>query len=85
MRLPDTKPMTGLLTLILAVSALNFLMDTFLYLSLQDPRSLWLVVIGYFENVCCIDPTVLAASHDMAATNIEFKDGDLQDISVCAF
>ena len=73
--------MTGALTLILAISALNFLMYTLLYLSLQDPGSLWLVVIGNFEDVCCIDPIVLTASHYMAASDTELKDGDLQDFS----
>jgi hypothetical protein len=53
-----------LLTLTLAVTALHLFMRTHLHLPFQYPRSLRLVKVGYLEDMCCIDPSIVASSHD---------------------
>lgn len=53
-------------------------MHPFLYLPLQDPRSSWLVIFGYFEDVSGIYVVVVASAHDMVSFNIKLKHWDLK-------
>jgi hypothetical protein len=55
-----------ILTLVFAISALNFLMDIFLDLPLEDSCARGLVEPGGFEDMCCIDPIVCSAAHDLS-------------------
>lgn len=70
------------LTLILPVSSLDLLMGILLHLSLQDARSCGLVEAGGLQDVCGVDPVVLATSHDMfleVGSELILVHGDLQD------
>ena len=57
-------------TLIFAIAALNLLMHALLHFALENSGSGWLVVVGYLENVCCIDPVIGTPAHDMVAVDI---------------
>lgn len=61
-------------TLIFPVSTLDLLMHAFLHFSFQDPRPRGLVKIGYFEDMCGIDPAVGPPAHDIVAVDIELVD-----------
>lgn len=68
------------LTLIFAISTLNFLMDVLLHISFQDSGSRRLVKAGSFQDVSCIDPIIVPSSHNMffeVASELEFVNGDL--------
>ena len=54
---------------------------TLLDFSFQDPRSCWLVKIGDFQNVCSVDPVVLASSHNLLVIYNEFVYGHLLSVS----
>ena len=62
------------LTLILSIASLDFLMMTFLHLSLQYSRPCGLVIVGDFQNVGGIDEVIVATAHDMVAVDVEFED-----------
>jgi len=52
-------------------------MYAFLHLTLQNPCTLGLVVVGYFEYMGSIDPVIVTAAHHMVAVYIEFENRDL--------
>lgn len=52
-------------------------MYAFLHLTLEDPCTLGLVVVGHFEYMGSIDPVIVTATHHMVAVYVEFEDGDL--------
>src|SRR5579871_2446862 len=53
----------GGLTLILAISALNFLVDALLNFSFQYPRALRFIKIRHFQDLSRIHPTIALPSH----------------------
>ncbi len=55
-------------------------MYAFLHLTLQDPCTLRLVVVGYFEYVGSIDPVIVTATHHMVAVYIELENRDLMTL-----
>jgi len=63
--------------LVFSIATLYFFMCSFLDFSLEDACAGWLVEIGDFENVCCVDPVVGAAAHDMVALDVELVDGNI--------
>ena len=69
-------------TLIFPIASLHLLVHSLLHLSLQNPRTSRLVVVGDLENMRSVDPVIGASSHDMIATNIEFVHRDLTVISM---
>ena len=50
---------------------MHLLVYAFLDFSFEDAGAGGLVVVGYLENVCRIDPVVAATAHDMIAVDIE--------------
>ena len=58
--------------LIFAISALDLLMDAFLYLPFEDSCSCRFIEACNFQNVSGIDPVVRSASHDMVGGDLEF-------------
>ena len=71
--------MQDLATLIFAITSLHFLMDTFLDLTFQYPCAGWLVIIRSLENMGCIDPVILTASHNLVICGVQkLVDGDLE-------
>ena len=54
---------TRRLTLALAITTLNLLMNTFLHLALQNPSSLRLVKVGHFEQLSRVQPSIILPSH----------------------
>lgn len=52
-------------TLVFSVTALDFFVLVFLYLSLEDSSSGRFVEAGGLENVGSVDPVIVTASHDM--------------------
>lgn len=52
-------------------------MYAFLHLTLQNPRTLGLVVVGYFEYMGSINPVIVTATHHVVAVYIEFENRDL--------
>lgn len=63
--------------LILSIATLHLLVNALLHFALEDTGSGRLVVIGYLEDVGCVDPVVGAAAHDMVAVDIALIHGDL--------
>jgi len=55
----------GVRTLILSVAALDLLMHVLLYLTLEDPGSRRLVEACSLQDVCRVDPVIVAPAHDM--------------------
>lgn len=67
-------------TLVFPVTALNLFMDVFLDLTLEDACSGRLVEAGGFQDVCRIDPFIMATAHNMlfqVGPELELVDGDL--------
>lgn len=56
---------------------LHLLMNTFLDLPFQDPRSCRLVEVGNFQDMCRINPIVRPTAHDRVDTTEAFIDRDL--------
>jgi hypothetical protein len=73
--------MGGLPTLILSVTALDLLVHVLLHLTLENAGSGGLVEASCLQDVCRVDPVILAAAHDMffeVGAELEFVDGNLQ-------
>lgn len=58
-------------TLIFAITALHLLMNSLLYLSLQNPGARRFVVIGDLQDVCRIYPVIGSPAHDMIVLHVE--------------
>jgi hypothetical protein len=67
--------------LVFAITALDLFMHALLDFALEDTGSGGLVVVGYLEDVGCVDPVVGATAHDMVAVDIALVDGDLGFVS----
>ena len=67
-------------TLILSVTSLDLLMHTLLDFPLQNSSPSRLVIFGYFEDMCRVDPVVRPSAHDVIVVDIELIDGN---ITIC--
>lgn len=68
-------------TLIFPVATLDLLVDVLLHLALEDARAGGLVKAGSLEDMCRIDPVILATAHDMffqVGAELVLIDRDLQ-------
>lgn len=72
------------LTLVFPVTSLNFLMHTFLYISLQYACSRGFVEVGHLQDMRSINPIIVAPTHDMFTATGKFKNRDLFRMSVLA-
>ena len=68
-------------TLVFAIATLNLFMHTLLHLALEDSGSGGLVIVGYFEDVRCIDPIISPPAHDMVAVDIALIHRNLGNVS----
>ena len=67
--------------LVFSITTLNLLMQFLLHLTLQDTSPSRLIETSSFQNVCRIDPVVMATAHDMfleVESELELVDGDLR-------
>jgi hypothetical protein len=67
-------------TLIFSIATLDLLMEVFLYLALEDASARRLVKAGGLQDVCRVDPVVMAAAHYMllkVGPKLEFPHRDL--------
>lgn len=67
--------------LVFSITTLNLLMQFLLHLTLQDTSPSRLIETSSFQNVCRIDPVVMATAHDMfleVGSELELVDGDLR-------
>jgi hypothetical protein len=67
--------------LIFAISTLDLLVHALLDFALEDTGSGRLIVVGYLEDVGCVDPVVGTTAHDMVAVDIALVDGNLEFVS----
>jgi hypothetical protein len=70
-----------LYALIFSITTLNLLMSLLLYLPLQDTSSGRLIKTSGFQDVCRINPVVMATAHNMfleIGTELKFVDGYLR-------
>jgi len=66
--------------LVFSIAALDLLVDILLHLALEDACTGGLVEAGGLEDVCGIDPVVLATAHHMlfaVEAKLELVDRDL--------
>ena len=78
----------SLLTLVLAVTSLDFLVHALLYFPLQDSCPRWLVIAGHLQDVGGIYVMVSPPPHDMIIPNIKLEHWHLKitrvRIQICA-
>jgi hypothetical protein len=65
--------------LVLAVAALDLLVDALLHFALEDAGARRLVEAGDLQDMGCIDPVVGATAHNMVAGYIGLVDGHLEN------
>lgn len=70
----------GYHTLIFAITALYFLMDSLLDFSFQNSSSCRLVKPGRFQNMCRIDPIISPSSHHTITVDLELVHRDLSEM-----
>jgi hypothetical protein len=63
--------------LVFSIATLDLFVGSLLDFPLEDACAGGLVEVGDFENVCCVDPVVGAAAHDMVALDVELVDGHI--------
>ena len=70
-------------TLILSVATLDLLVHVLLHLTLEDAGSGGLVEAGCLQDVCRVEPVIVAAAHNMffeVGAELELVDGNLQEL-----
>lgn len=61
-------------TLRFSISTLYLLVHALLDFSFQNPRSLWFVKVGDFEEMSCIQPSIVNPPHDHLTPDMLFID-----------